>query len=132
MLLMKHFRAILAQKGMKDKDLVSFNAHIPRVIPRNAKNTFICGGLAIHNLDVLEHPCRHVRLPGLEPGTAGSKPAVISISPQTQNSLILAGNRAIFILEEPIITHCGYGLVVERVLAKDEIGVRFSVSAQSQ
>ena len=25
---------------------------------------------------------------------------------------------------------CGYGLVVERVLAKDEIGVRFPVSAQ--
>ena len=24
---------------------------------------------------------------------------------------------------------CGYGLVVERVLAKDEIGVRFSVPA---
>src|SRR3989344_5680292 len=27
--------------------------------------------------------------------------------------------------------YCGYGLVVERVLAKDEIGVRFPVSAQT-
>lgn len=61
---------------------VSFSAHIPRVIPRTGQNPFIWGTQTVHSLDVLYRLCRHVRPPGLEPGTAGSKPAVISISPR--------------------------------------------------
>src|SRR3989338_2770181 len=67
---------------MKDRVFMSFSAHIPRVIHISRRIPFICSVTPVHTLDVLYQPCCHVRPPGLEPGTAGSKPAVISISPR--------------------------------------------------
>src|SRR3989344_6062823 len=71
------------------------------------------------------HLFYRTRPPGFEPGITVPKTVVISISPRAHRTLNHSAPY-IFLL---LFRERGYGLVAERVLAKDEIGVRFSVPA---
>ena len=63
------------------------------------------------------------------PAIAGPRAGVASEFADEQ-TLLVTTNTSCAIFKNVLIS--GYGLVVERVLAKDEIGVRFSVSAQQE
>lgn len=69
---------------------------------------------------------------GLEPTITRPKRVVISISPRerhTNTPINITTKLDFFLILSYHHFHCGYGLVVERVLAKDEIRVRFPVAA---
>jgi hypothetical protein len=70
---------------------------------------------------------------GLEPRTTVPKTVVISVSPRVQfrtaKLYYYLRDFANYMKGGKVHSVCGHGLVVEHVLAKDEMGVRFSLAA---